>query len=263
MTGFAADWLTLREPADRAARDPALVAALADWAGGRPLPVLDLGAGTGASLRALAGALPGARWRLADDDAALLDHALASAAALGAEAAPLRIDLAASVEDALSPGPALVTASAFFDLVSAAWIDRLVRAAHAAGAAVYAALSYDGREAWEPPRAEDEALHARFLADMRRDKGFGPALGAEAGAYLAGRLNAAGYAVRTARSDWRLAAPADAALIAALADGCADATGAGPDWRAARRSAAAATVGHVDVLALPPLARGRSRARDR
>jgi hypothetical protein len=252
MSGFAADWLALREPADRAARDSGLVAALRGWAAGRgPLDVTDIGCGSGATLRALAGALPGARWRLVDDDAALLERALASAAALGAEAAPLRVDLAARLGDALAPPPALVTASAFFDLASAGWIDRFVQACAAAGAAVYAALSYDGREAWAPPHADDAALHARFLADMRRDKGLGPALGADAGAYLAGRLNAAGYDVRTASSPWRLAAPADAALIAALADGCADATGASAEWRAARRAAAAAEIGHVDVLALP------------
>jgi SAM-dependent methyltransferase len=252
MSGFAADWLALREPADRAARDAGLVAALRDWAAGRAaLDVVDIGCGSGSTLRALAGTLPGARWRLVDDDADLLARALDSAASLGAAAEPLRVDLAARLEDALTPPPALVTASAFFDLASAAWIDRFAQACVAAGAAVYAALSYDGRETWAPPHPEDAALHATFLADMRRDKGLGPALGADAGAYLAGRLNAAGYEVRTASTPWRLTAPQDAALIAALADGCADATGASAHWRAARREAAAVEIGHIDVLALP------------
>jgi SAM-dependent methyltransferase len=252
MSGFAADWLALREPADRAAREAGLVEALGAWAAGRGrLDVVDIGCGSGSTLRALAGTLPGARWRMVDDDADLLARALASAAALGAEAEPLRVDLAARLEDALRPAPALVTASAFFDLASIAWIDRFVQAAAAAGAAIYAALSYDGRETWAPPHPDDAALHARFLADMRRDKGFGPALGADAGAYLTGRLNAAGYDVRTASTPWRLAAPEDAALIAALADGCADATGASAEWRTARRGAASVEIGHIDVLALP------------
>lgn len=253
MSGFAADWLALREPADRAARDAGLVAALRDWAAGRgaPLDVVDIGCGSGSTLRALAATLPGARWRLVDDDADLLARALGSAASLGAVAEPLRVDLAARLEDALTPAPALVTASAFFDLASAGWIDRFVQAAVAAGAAVYAALSYDGREIWSPPHPDDAALHATFLADMRRDKGLGPALGADAGAYLAGRLNAAGYDVRTASTPWVLAAPQDAALIAALADGCADATGASAAWRAARRAAEGVEIGHIDVLALP------------
>jgi hypothetical protein len=251
MTGFAADWLALREPADRAARDAGLTAALGAWAGGRALEVVDLGAGSGSTLRALAEVLRGARWRLVDDDADLLGRALASAAALGAAAAPVQVDLAARLDDAFAPPPDLVTASAFFDLVSAAWIDRFVAAAAAARAAVYAALTYDGREEWLPPHGDDGAVRDAFLRDMRRDKGFGPALGADAGAYLAGRLNAAGYDVRTAPSPWRLAAPADAALIAALADGSADAARASEGWRSARRAAASVEIGHVDVLALP------------
>jgi hypothetical protein len=144
-----------------------------------------------------------------------------------------------------------VTASAFFDLAGAAWIDAFAEAAAAARAAVYAALTYDGRERWAPPHPEDPAVHARFLADMRRDKGLGPALGAEAGPHLAQALARRGYRVATADTPWRLTAPRDAALIAALADGSAQATGASESWRAARRVASSVEIGHVDVLALP------------
>ena len=54
MSGFSADWLTLREPADHRARNPALVEALARHLGGRAVRVTDLGCGTGSNLRALA-----------------------------------------------------------------------------------------------------------------------------------------------------------------------------------------------------------------
>jgi hypothetical protein len=252
MTGFAADWLALRAPADDRARDAGLVAALAAWAAGRALEVVDLGAGAGATLKALHAALPGARWRLVDDDPALLALASAAGDRLGARVETRRIDLARDLAAALSPAPALVTASAFFDLAGAAWIEAFADAAAAAGAAVYAALTYDGREAWAPPHPDDAAVHARFLADMRRDKGLGPALGAEAGPRLAAALRARGYGVSTADTPWRLAAPRDAALIAALADGSADAAAAPDDWRAARRAAASVLIGHVDVLGLPP-----------
>jgi hypothetical protein len=251
MTGFAADWLALRAPADDRARDPGLVAALAAWARGRAFEVVDLGAGAGATLAALHGVLPGARWRLIDDDPALLALAAEAGARLAATVETRRIDLARDLAAALAPAPALVTASAFFDLAGAAWIEGFADAAAAAGAAVYAALTYDGRETWSPPHPEDAAVHARFLADMRRDKGLGPALGAEAAPHLARALAARGYRVATADTPWRLDAPRDAALIAALADGCADAGGASPGWRAARRAAVAAEIGHVDVLALP------------
>ena len=71
---FMADWLALREPADRAARSTRL-ARLTDerLAGHDPLRVLDLGTGTGANLRFLAEHLTGAQqWTLVDRDAVLL-----------------------------------------------------------------------------------------------------------------------------------------------------------------------------------------------
>ena len=63
MGDFSADWLALREPADRRARSAALVGRLVAWLSGTshpaggcagPLRVLDLGCGTGANLQYLA-----------------------------------------------------------------------------------------------------------------------------------------------------------------------------------------------------------------
>ena len=74
MTGFSADWLALREPADRRARNSGLLAALvARLAGRREVAVIDLGCGTGSNLRACAPQLPARQeWRLVDLDPALL-----------------------------------------------------------------------------------------------------------------------------------------------------------------------------------------------
>ena len=74
MTGFTADWLALREPADRRARNRELVRDLTAWRRDlRELAVVDLGAGTGAALRYLAPRLGGEQtWLLLDHDAALL-----------------------------------------------------------------------------------------------------------------------------------------------------------------------------------------------
>ena len=74
MAGFSSDWLGLREPADTAARNPALIASVAAFAStGKPLTILDLGAGTGSTLRALAPHLPvPQRWVLVDHDASLV-----------------------------------------------------------------------------------------------------------------------------------------------------------------------------------------------
>jgi hypothetical protein len=249
---FSAEWLALRAPADTAARDSGLVAALATWAAQRPgMTVADIGAGSGATLRALHAALPDAAWRLIDHDPTLLALAAQSAADHGVTASPVTLDLAADPGAATRDGATLVTASAFFDLASADWIDAFAAAAHRAGSAVYAALNYDGRESWSPPHDDDGAILAAFLSDMRRDKGFGPALGADAGAHLAQRLKDLGYRVTVADSPWRLDAANHAGLIAALADGIADAAGASEDWRCSRRAARSAIIGHLDILALP------------
>src|SRR5260221_14723616 len=64
MSGFSADWLALREPADHAARSIDLTRALLGaLRRDRPLRVLDLAAGTGSNLRYLAGAAGSERTR--------------------------------------------------------------------------------------------------------------------------------------------------------------------------------------------------------
>jgi SAM-dependent methyltransferase len=244
---FAAAWLTLREPADAAARDPGLLAEAAALLGDSV--GLDLGCGTGATVRAFGGR---GRWRLVDRDPGLL--------ALAAERCPAAAVVEADLADLGRlplAGVALVTASALLDLVSEAWIEEL--AGRLAGAAVglYAVLSFDGSVAWRPPLPEDAAVVAAFNRHQRRDKGLGPALGPAAAPALARAFERRGYAVRMAASPWRLG-PAQAPLQAAFVEGVAAAaaeTGlASGGWRQARLAASATsacTVGHVDLLALP------------
>lgn len=256
MSGFSTDWLELRAGADARARDPSLIARLAAHLGERPLRILDLGAGTGASLRALAPRIGAAQhWVLADGDAALLARARPVA---GATLERREVDLAAGLAALFEPAPDLVTASAFFDLCGAAWIDRLAACVASAGATLYAALTYDGREVWAPAHPLDTEVLAAFHADQRRDKGLGRALGPDAHGYLCDRLRALGYRVREAGSDWQLAQPRDAALIRALAEGSAAAASGqmgaerAAEWRAERTRAEEVLIGHRDVLALPP-----------
>ena len=258
--GFSADWLALREPADRRARSAALAGRLAAHLATRstrrrPLTVLDLGAGTGANMRVLAPLLgAGQHWRLVDHDPGLLARAVPPA---GVTVERCARDLADDLAPLFEPAPDLVTASALLDLCGQAWIERLVTHAARAGAALLAVLSVDGRQEWAPADPLDGAVLAAFAADQRRDKGLGPALGPAAPATLAASLAAAGYRVHRARSDWRLAATAEAALIAALAEGtaCAAAPVAGAEaaaeWAARRRRALRVVIGHEDVLGLP------------
>jgi hypothetical protein len=126
------------------------------------------------------------------------------------------------------------------------------------------ALNVDGRHDWTPADADDAHLGRLFAAHQQRDKGFGPALGAQAVPVLAASLREQGYRVRLLRSDWRLApGPGQAArLQRALVDGMAAAAieqdpaqaSLVRGWQQRRLQGAAHArlrVGHVDLLALP------------
>ena len=262
--GFAPDWLRLRAPADAAARDPGLAAAAtqmaADRAGGDAPCIVDLGAGTGATMRALAPILPdGAQWRLIDNDPALL----ACPPRLGGRARTVHADLTAL--DALPlDGAALVTASALLDLASQDWLDGLAARLAACGLPFYAALSYDGRMRWEPALPGDGAITDAFNRDQRSDKGIGgPALGPDAASRAADAFERAGYIVQLADSPWRLGpdmAQLQAGHIAGVAHAAARAGMAGADaWQSARRDlldSTQAVIGHQDLLAVPRAGRG-------
>lgn len=251
---FDATWLDLRAPADAAARDATLLTKAAAVLARRPVAV-DLGAGTGATMRAFEAAGPAnLRWTLVDNDPALLAVARARhGSAAEAVRADLR-DIAALPID----GAGLVTASALFDLMPQRWIGALADRLADLGIGIYAALSYDGVMRWSPPFPDDDAVAAAFNAHQQRDKGMGPALGPAAAAVLADAMRARGYIVEVAASAWRLGPP-DAALQNALVDGIAAAATemglAGAEaWAQARRAASGSTfctVGHSDVLALP------------
>ena len=167
-------------------------------------------------------------------------------------------DLARDFDSVLDRHADLVTATAFFDLVSAHWIDDFVAALARRRLPLYAILTYDGHEQWSPPHASDAPVLAAFHAHQQRDKGFGPAAGPFAAARLVQALEAQGYRVASAASPWKLD-PTQRDLMGELARGAAEAvaeTGlVGPvelaSWRAARESAEACAIGHVDLFATP------------
>lgn len=294
---FSADWLQQREPFDTAARDAAAprlaFQALQELRAAGPgstrptLRVIDLACGTGANLRWLAPRLGGAQqWLVVDHDAALLQRwpaclGVPVGSSMGrlhhsgtgvrtnfrADIVRSRLDLAQDLERLPWHAAQLVTASALLDLVSAAWLQRLVAAATAARVAVLMALNVDGRQRFAPRDADDAAVAALFEGHQQRDKGFGgPSLGAAAGPALVLALRRAGYRVDHARSDWWLDGRHDTQALAcqrALVDGMAGAaTEQQPAaaatvraWQQRRLALAARStlrVGHLDVLALPP-----------
>ncbi|HTY48176.1 MAG TPA: hypothetical protein VMB48_00635 [Steroidobacteraceae bacterium] len=291
MGDFTPEWLALREPLDARSRAQALAVAVAGLAGApgareRGLTVIDLGAGTGANLRHAAPRLGGRQeWLLVERDPRLLgamhgcmrDWAAASGAGFeevgerlvvrGAQyQCTIRsacLDLATQLDALAVPHGALVCASALLDLVSESWLRALARHIAERDAVAWFVLSYDGRIECEPPEAEDAVVRELFNLHQRTDKGFGPALGPEAGVAAMRIFAECGCGIRCAPSDWELA-PGDRTLQHALLEGwfrAAVQIDAGQEpalrgWLARRRAQVEAgrsklRVGHVDVLAAP------------
>lgn len=266
MSGFSIAWLDLREGADFAARDKNLVIELLRWLGQATDPIspdrilVDLGAGTGSTLRALTklGA-DNIVWRLVDLDGKLLDEALRRHGRKFL-IEDYQSDLTIVNELPLT-GVDVVSASALFDLASAEFIDTLTARIDARKTAVYAALNYDGTTTWTPSHPLDETVLNAFNQDQRRDKGFGPALGPDCTSYLQRVLENRGYRVTLKPSPWQLSAK-DHAMLSELIDGIASAVSEGyglnadelADWKDFRVTHIAdgtCTLGHWDLLALP------------
>jgi hypothetical protein len=284
---FGLDWLRLREPHDLGARSRTLArqfgAAVRARAGNETASVVDLGAGSGANFRALAPLISGGQdWRLVDHDRVLLGHQAAEIAqwargqgwrvthgsgivtvATGSahwRAYSVELDLARDLA-ALPLSVHGVTCAALLDLVSAAWLGQLADRVTAAHAPFLAALNVDGRRDWTPPHSDDAAIASALARHQHGNKGFGPALGADAVAAAWALLGARGYRVMSAAGAWRIGAD-DGAMLAELIDGTAAAAAkadpglATTRWRddrhqALRQGALGLAVGHVDILAEP------------
>jgi len=266
MSSFSIAWLNLREDADFAARDKTLATDVLNWLGQATDPVspdriiIDLGAGTGSTLRALTklGAT-NIVWRLVDLDGKLLDEALRRHGK-NFLIEDYQADLNVIGELPLT-GAHILSASALMDLVSADFIDGLIERISPRKTAVYAALNYDGTTSWTPAHPLDEKVLAAFNQDQRRDKGFGPALGPECTSYLQKALENKGYRVSIKPSPWQLTAK-DQTMQNELIQGIAAAVNADKnvteseidDWknfRLANTSEGTCTIGHWDLLALP------------
>jgi hypothetical protein len=278
VSEFSPEWLDLREPADLRSRARDIQNAVsARFALRDEVHVLDLGAGTAANLRATAPLLPKRQtWRLIDRNADFREAATTrlTAWADSAELADDEIhlqkdgreiraiftvaDLASDTRALIDERFDLVTASAFFDLVSEDYIRLLAKAVAEHKAVFYAALTYNGQRRWTPRRPADNQMIAAFHHHQTQDKGLGKAAGPLAAAHLADQFRLNGYAVIEGDSSWRLDR-GERMLIEELVRGHAVAvseTGGIDaksivDWVNVPR--AGATVGHTDTFAVPEL----------
>lgn len=267
---FDAEWLALREPVDHRSRAKVVPQLLAPaWKSRGWSRVIDLGSGAGSNLRYLAPRLSGPQeWTLFDHDADLLARVTPPDGLPELQVVTRTGNLAdAGVAAIRATGAQLVTASALLDLVSRDWLASLVEACQATGASALFALTHDGIIEWRvdgAPDDPDDGFIRRAVNDhQRRDKGFGRALGSMGGLHAETLFRGTDYRTWLFQSPWRLG-PADVTLVRRLIDGWVEAateqTGE-PDriraWADRRRATIdggrfVLSVGHVDLLALPP-----------
>jgi hypothetical protein len=259
------EWLSLREPADAAARSAELAERLGRHlatAGG--LVIHDLGGGSGAMGRRLAALLPGPQhWVVHDRDADLLKLAVAAAGAPGPAADGSSVSVEATRSDItrLTPddlaGASLVTASALLDILTADELARMLVAC--AGCPMLLALTVIGRVTLTPEEPLDARMGAAFNAHQRRAGRLGP----DAVAAAADQIRGSDAEVLVRPSPWRLDA-AHAELAAEWLEGWVAAAceqdpalaaeaGAYRDRRLAQAAAGEldVVVDHADLLVLP------------
>jgi hypothetical protein len=257
---IAADWLALREPADTRTRDAVaadlLPPLLARFDADADLRIVDLGAGTGANLRWLAPRLPHPdrqRWLLVDHDPGLLARGPVHATAVRADV----VDLGSVLAE--HGGADLVTAAALLDLLKPAEVAAIVDAVVKAGIPALFTLSVTGDVELDPADEQDVPLAGAFDAHQRRDGRLGP----DAGPAVATLFQDRGWTVIEVRTPWLLTAADHPDLVQAWLEGRVEAAvehqpelaSAAAEWLARRQGqpGLTASVGHVDVLALPPV----------
>jgi hypothetical protein len=278
---FTADWLSLREPVDHAARSGALARIVDQYFGHRfdeqdRIRIADLGAGRGSNLRWLAPRLSlKQHWQLIDHDPDLLELAAKQSRdhppARGLTLETRELDLATADLQAVTDCD-LVTGSALLDLVSAGWMERLTSACEANRCAVFFALSVNGfwrlfdTNGRTIDSEDDIFVQNAFNRHQLRDKGLGAALGPTAADALMRGLAARFFRVDCRSSHWQLPPnhPWTLSLGPPLLDGWRQAaseqtgqTDRIDQWHRQRLDALLAgrlglEVGHVDCLALPP-----------
>lgn len=211
-------WLTLREPADAAARSEELVEEVrAILPTGKRITVHDLGCGTGSMARWLAPRLPGRQhWVLHDRDAELLALAAAAPPSAASDGAPVTAEPRPDDVTRLDPDEladaSLITASALLDMLTAEELDRLVAGCSRAGCPVLITLSVMGQVGLTPPDPIDQVVADAFNAHQRRITTTGPLLGPDAVEAAVAGFTGRGADVLVRPSPWRLGAD-QAALV--------------------------------------------------
>ena len=264
MSGFSSKWLALREPLDLKARNRSVEDALLKTLPSSGCRILDLASGAGSTVMALSTRLgPKSVWHLTDYDPDLLkvsEQRLLDGS--GGTISTQQINLASDLESLSFADVDAVTTSAFLDLVSDAFLTRLVDKVVSSHKPFLASLTYDGRMECEPADPFDHALFGGLNQHQRSDKGFGCALGPGAAGRAIEMFELRGFKVIHGKSDWHIAGH-DQEFLQEFLGGCIrvgnelrlDRAQMDLWWQKRRaqieENCLDMSVGHVDFLALP------------
>jgi len=242
---FSEAWLRRREPYDHAARHEGLAQRFVDLMQGER--VLDLGGGTGSGARYLRRLDASLDVWVVDHDRALL--ATAAEQGFATQVADLR-----QWEELPDAGG--LHCQALLDLVSWDWLQAWITQLIEEPVPLLAALTVDGRVRFSPEDRDDEEVLSCFRAHQSLDRGFGPSPGTRAAPTLARRLMQAGWDVVVEPADWRIPAT-DVDMVRIMVDGISEAAAEMAIQPArvhawAERRSGGLTVGHLDILAIPP-----------
>ncbi len=267
MSGFAPEWLALREGADHRSINHVVRRELLRYLSAfDAVQVADLGSGTGSNFRSLAPEIStNQNWLLVDHDAQLLQLATVMTADLARinkiDVCVQEAELATGDLGEIAAQSDLITAAALFDLISPVVIEKMVQSIARANSAFYAVLTYDGLAAWRPESPLNVTMRDAFNQHQQTDKGFGPAAGPTATDVLATTFTSHGYKVVRGKSPWLLGAglatlrhETDRGWAGAVVETGALSKIETDAWLQAREAddAAVTIVGHEDLLALPP-----------
>lgn len=251
----------MRRPFDDAARNPDILHDVAQYLEKVETPqILDLASGAGSTLHAVDSKLEvQPRWVLTDSDSTLLKIAHER----HPDSQIQIIDLAQNLETLDFSTLHLVTTSAFLDLVSSDWLERLSQCLKKARVPLYAALSYNGMLRFWPEDPDDLFVTQAFNAHQKTDKGFGKAAGPEATAILIQHLKSNGFQCFAGQSDWYINKD-DYRLIFSVLSGIFEAAieieskheERLNQWFKSRKMALeqeslSLSVGHLDLFAIP------------
>ncbi|HTL11288.1 MAG TPA: class I SAM-dependent methyltransferase [Bdellovibrionota bacterium] len=228
-------WLQVRFPFDHACRDRVVLRALqhlvaerisAHGRAGRPLKVVDLGAGSGANVAHLARALGGWQdWLLVDRDPRVLEGAQSflewafhSASLRPAPGAIRHQGVNLDFREVDYRGADLVTANAVFDLNAEdefeALLARIEEVDVSARPALYFTTHLSGRSEFDPIEDDDAFFAGLFSEHMERPQSFGRGMGIACAARMREILSRRGWQVTEGASDW-IATAEDRAFLRA------------------------------------------------